>query len=86
LVQSQLPTFSTALVSIEDIEKLMELPYVTSVMGPTFDELHNDVSRAQSGASLLQDGVFNNTAYNGTGVLVGIYDQDRLEASGFQKS
>lgn len=74
LVQSQLPTFSTALVSLEDIERLMELPYVTSVMGPTFDELHNDVSRAQSGASLLQDGVFNNTAYNGTGVLVGIFD------------
>lgn len=74
LVQTQLPTFSTALVSLEDIERLMKLPYVTSVMGPTFDELHNDVSRSQSGASLLQDGVFNNTAYNGTGVLVGIFD------------
>ncbi|WP_077418961.1 S8/S53 family peptidase [Chryseobacterium sp. JV274] len=74
IIQSQLPTFSTALVSIEDIERLVQLPYVTSVMGPAFDELHNDVSRAQSGASLLQDGVFNNTAYNGTGVLVGIYD------------
>ncbi|MDR6459082.1 subtilisin family serine protease [Chryseobacterium vietnamense] len=74
LVQSQFPAFSTALVSIEDIEKLTQLPYVTSVMAPEFDALHNDVSRAQSGASLLQDGVFNNTAYNGTGVLVGIYD------------
>ncbi|KAA2224659.1 S8/S53 family peptidase [Chryseobacterium sediminis] len=74
IIQSQLPTFSTALVTIEDIERLTQLPYVTSVMGPAFDELHNDVSRAQSGASLLQDGVFNNTAYNGTGVLVGIYD------------
>lgn len=74
IVQSQFPTFSTALASIEDIERLTQLPYVTSVMGPQFDELHNDVSRAQSGASLLQDGVFNNTAYNGTGVLVGIYD------------
>ncbi|MBB6331800.1 subtilisin family serine protease [Chryseobacterium sediminis] len=74
IIQSQLPSFSTALVTIEDIERLTQLPYVTSVMGPAFDELHNDVSRAQSGASLLQDGVFNNTAYNGTGVLVGIYD------------
>ncbi|CAM2882803.1 hypothetical protein DRF59_08185 [Chryseobacterium flavum] len=74
LVQSQLPAFSTALVSIEDIERLMQLPYVSSVMAPTFDGLHNDVSRAQSGASLLQDGIFNNTAYNGTGILVGIYD------------
>ncbi|WP_312394804.1 S8/S53 family peptidase [Chryseobacterium sp.] len=74
LVQSQLPGFATALASIDDIEKLQNLPYVTSVMAPTFDELHNDVARAQSGASLLQDGAFNNTAYNGTGVLVGIYD------------
>ncbi len=74
LVQSQLPTFSTALVTLDDIDRLMQLPYVTSVMAPAFDELHNDVSRAQSGASLLQDGAFNNTVYNGTGVLVGIYD------------
>ncbi|MEN5306143.1 S8/S53 family peptidase [Chryseobacterium cucumeris] len=74
LIQSQFPAFSTALVTIEDIERLTQLPYVTSVMGLEFDALHNDVSRAQSGASLLQDGVFNNTAYNGTGVLVGIYD------------
>ena len=74
LVQTQLPTFSTALVTVDDIEKLTKLPYVTSVMAPTFDELHNDVSRAQSGASLLQEGAFNNTAYNGTGILVGVYD------------
>lgn len=74
LVQSQLPNFVTALVGIEDIEKLTQLPYVTSVMAPTFDILHNDVSRAQSGASLLQDGAFNNTSYVGTGVLVGVYD------------
>ena len=74
LVQSQLPNFVTALVSVEDIERLLQLPYVTSIMAPTFDELHNDVSRAQSGASLLQDGAFNNTAYIGSGVLVGVYD------------
>lgn len=74
LVQSKLPTFATALVTIEDLEKLLQLPYVTSVMAPTFDELYNDVSRAQSGASLLQDGVFNNTTYDGEGILVGIYD------------
>lgn len=74
LVQSKLPNFATALVSVEDIERLLQLPYVTSVMAPTFDELHNDVSRAQSGASLLQDGVFNNTNYDGSGILVGIYD------------
>ncbi|MBK1898005.1 S8/S53 family peptidase [Chryseobacterium paridis] len=74
LIQSVLPSFVTALVTPEDIEKLMQLSYVTSVMAPTYDILHNDVSRAQSGASLLQDGVLNNTSYNGSGVLVGIYD------------
>nr|WP_315026399.1 S8/S53 family peptidase [uncultured Chryseobacterium sp.] len=74
LVQSVLPTFVTALVSVEDIEKLLQLPYVTSIMGPSFDKLHNDVSRAQSGASLLQNGVLNNTSYNGSGILVGVYD------------
>lgn len=74
LVQSQLPNFATALVGVEDIEKVIQLPYVTSVMAPEFDGLHNDVSRAQSGASLLQDGVLNNTAYNGSGILVGIFD------------
>nr|WP_314498956.1 S8/S53 family peptidase [uncultured Chryseobacterium sp.] len=74
LVQSVLPNFATALVGIEDIEKILQLPYVTSVKSPNFDQLHNDVSRAQSGANLLQDGAFNNTFYSGTGVLVGIYD------------
>lgn len=74
LVQSVLPNFATALVGIDDIEKLLQLPYVTSIKAPDFDTLHNDVSRAQSGASLLQDGALNNTVFNGTGVLVGIYD------------
>ncbi|WP_345991954.1 S8/S53 family peptidase [Chryseobacterium sp. Chry.R1] len=74
LIQSILPSFATALVTPEDIEKLMQLSYVTSVMAPAYDVLHNDVSRAQSGASLLQDGVLNNTSYNGSGILVGIYD------------
>lgn len=74
LVQSVLPNFATALVGIEDIEKILQLPYVISVKSPNFDQLYNDVSRAQSGASLLQDGAFNSTSYSGTGILVGIYD------------
>ncbi|MCS4303348.1 S8/S53 family peptidase [Chryseobacterium sp. BIGb0232] len=74
LVQSVLPNFATALVSIEDIERLLQLPYVTSIMAPRFDSINNDASRGQSGATLLQDGVFNNTAYNGSGILVGVFD------------
>ncbi|PKF74530.1 S8 family peptidase [Chryseobacterium sp. PMSZPI] len=74
LVQSVLPGFATALVDIEDIEKILALPYVTAVMAPRIDRVNNDVSRIQSGASLLQDGILNNMSYNGSGVLVGVYD------------
>lgn len=74
LVQSDNKTFVTALVSADDIEKLLLQPEVISIMAPTYDILHNDVSTAQSGASLLHNGVLNNTAYTGKNVLVGIYD------------
>ncbi|WP_343644147.1 S8/S53 family peptidase [Chryseobacterium sp.] len=74
LLQSQLSNFATALVSIDDIERLLQLPYVISIEGPAFSKNTNDVSRAQSGASLLQDGVLNNTSYTGSGVLIGVYD------------
>lgn len=74
LVQSTLPKFVTALVTIDDLEKMAQMKDVISIIAPDFDELHNDTSRIQSGANLLQQGVLNNTTYNGEGVLVGIYD------------
>lgn len=74
LVQSEVGTFVTALISTEDIEKLLAEPSVVSIEAPMFDELHNDVSTAQSGASLLHTGVLNNTKFTGKNVLVGIYD------------
>ncbi|QBO57992.1 S8/S53 family peptidase [Chryseobacterium salivictor] len=74
LVQSTLPKFVTALVTIDDLEKMAQMKDVISIIAPQFDELHNDTSRIQSGANLLQQGVLNNTNYNGEGVLVGIYD------------
>ena len=74
IIQSKLPKFVTALVTIEDIEKLSLMPEVISVVASDYDSLNNDVSRAQSGANLLQEGFLNNTKYTGTGVLVGIYD------------
>lgn len=74
LVQSTLPKFVTALATIEDLEKMAEMKDVISIIAPDFDELHNDTSRLISGATLLYDGVLNNTKYTGEGVLVGIYD------------
>ena len=74
LVQSTLPKFVTVLATIEDLQKMAEMKEVISIIAPEFDELHNDTSRIQSGATLLQDGALNNTQYNGEGVLVGIYD------------
>ncbi len=74
LVQSEVGTFVTALMTTEDIENLLAEPSVISIVAPMFDELHNDVSTAQSGASLLHTGVLNNTKFTGKNVLVGIYD------------
>ncbi len=74
LVQSVLPKFVTAMATLADIEQMSNMPEVTAIVAPAFDELHNDVSRIQSGAQLLQQGVLNNTSYAGQGVLVGVYD------------
>lgn len=74
LVQSTLPKFVTALVTIADLEKMVQMKEVISIIAPEFDEVNNDISRMQSGATLLQSGALNNTSYTGEGVLVGIYD------------
>lgn len=74
LVQSTFPKFVTALVTLEDLEKMSQMKEVISIISPEFDKLNNDVSRIQSGATLLQSGALNNTSYTGEGVLVGIYD------------
>ncbi len=74
LVQSTFPKFVTALVTLEDLEKMSQMKEVISIISPEFDKLNNDVSRIQSGATLLQSGALNNTSYTGEGVLVGIFD------------
>ena len=74
LVQSTLPKFVTVLATIEDLEKMSKMKDVISILSPDFDEPHNDTSRLLAGATLLENGVLNNTSYTGEGVLVGIYD------------
>lgn len=74
IVQSSLPKFVTVLATIDDLQRMANMEEIQSIVAPEFDGIHNDTSRIQSGASLLQSGVLNNTNYTGEGVLVGIYD------------
>lgn len=74
LVQSELPQFVTALLSVSDLEKLVVDENIISIIAPQEDYLTNEVSTEQSGARLLQSGVLNNTKYTGKGVLVGVFD------------
>lgn len=74
LVQSVLPKFVTALVSLNDLEKLANLKQVTQVKYPKTLSVNNEIAVAQSGAALLHAGAFNNTVYKGKGVLVGVFD------------
>lgn len=74
LVQSKLPKFVTALVTIEDLEFLRNEPSVISIQSPQIDRAENDASRAEAGTNLLQSGVINGTPYNGQGVLTAVID------------
>ena len=73
-VQSVLPKFVTALITLDDLDKLAALEQVREVKYPQTLSVNNDIAVGQSGASLLQAGKFNNTVYKGKGVLVGIFD------------
>lgn len=73
-VQSVLPKFVTALVTIDDLLILQDMPEVKYVKSPSFRDINNDIAVAQSGASLLHAGILNNTVYKGKGVLVGVLD------------
>lgn len=73
-INSVLTTFVTAWVTMDQIEKMADMDIVKYVEAPTSDYLHNDISVASTGASLLHEGKLNNTAYKGKNVLVAIYD------------
>lgn len=74
LVNSVLPDFVTAWVTLPQIEQLSQLPTVNYIAAPTVDQLHNDIAVASTGASLLHQGKLNNTVYKGKGVIVAIFD------------
>ena len=74
LIQAEFPQFVTALVDAESLKTLVNEPSVSSIKSVDYASPSNDISRAQSGASLLQDGALNNTKYTGKNVLVGVLD------------
>lgn len=73
-IQSVYPKFVTALVSIEDLEKLQTAKEVNYIESPESLSLHNDIAVGASGASLLHAGMINNTPLKGKGIIVGVYD------------
>jgi minor extracellular serine protease Vpr len=74
LVQTVMPNFVTALLRVEDLEILRQMPQVTHVVTPIINQINNDVAVAETGASLLHAGELNNTPLKGNGVLMGIID------------
>lgn len=74
VINSVLPRFATAWVTLDQIERMARMPQVSYIEAPHEDQLHNDVSTGSSGASLLHAGRLNNTPYKGKGVIVAVYD------------
>lgn len=74
ILNTALPTFVTAWVTLDQIERLAEMQQVEYVEAPRFLRALNDISAATSGASLLHRGALNNTVYKGKNVIVAIFD------------
>lgn len=66
--------FATAFLTVEDLVKLAAIEYVQYVRPARKVPMHNDVSSGISGVDILQQGLLNNTAYKGEGVLVSVID------------
>lgn len=73
-VNSVYPNFVTANITLDQLENLNADSKVDFIKTATIFYPDNDISNADSGASLLHEGKLNNTIYKGKGVLVGIYD------------
>lgn len=74
IINSTLPNFATAWVTLEQVQQMAAMKDVSYIDAPDADHLHNDVANGTSGASLLQQGRLNNTAYTGKGVIVAVFD------------
>ena len=73
-INSNLPDFITARLSLSDIVRLSSLESVTFLDPGKIHRPFLDVSVPETGATLLHAGFINNTPYNGSGSIVLIYD------------
>ena len=73
-VNSVLPDFVTAQVTLAELERVAGLSAVTYIDPGSKNYLQNDVSIPEIGASLLHGGLVDNTPYKGQGTIVVVYD------------
>jgi subtilisin family serine protease len=73
-INSILPDFITAHVTVQDLIRLASLETVTFLDPGRIHKPLLDVSVPETGAKLLHDGFINNTQYKGNGAIVLIYD------------
>ena len=73
-VNSVLPEFVTAQISASDVERLASLESVRFIGRGSINYPQLEASIPEIGASLLHAGFINNTAYQGSGAIVLIYD------------
>lgn len=74
IVETVSKNFATVLLSADDMQKLYDDKSIIAITAPKIDTISNNSVLDQTGASLLQNGVLNNTKYDGEGILVGIFD------------
>lgn len=73
-VNSEVPGFVTARLTVDDLLKVAALDEVIYVDAGETLYPHNDVAVAVTGAHLLQAGKVNSTAYDGSDVIVCVID------------
>jgi subtilisin family serine protease len=73
-VNSVLPSFVTARVTVQDLRTLARMSNVRYVDAGSVLYPANDVTTGWTGARMLQDRFLNNTAYRGQGTMVCVID------------
>ena len=67
-------SFATARLTLSQIQQLAQLDAVQYIRPASINYIQTDVSVPEIGASLVQNGIFNNTPYRGAGAIILIYD------------
>jgi minor extracellular serine protease Vpr len=73
-INSNLPDFVTAQVTVQDLTRLASLESVSFLDPGRIHKPLLDISVPETGAKLLHAGFINNTPYKGNGAIVLIYD------------